>query len=355
MLQPLTTQLVGSYTKPDWLICHHNVTTPYGDSTFWRPKPDVLEQAKDDATRLAIFDQERAGIDVLTDGEQRRHRYDSYFLRFNGVDNVNLGIWSMENRHMDFIDMDEAIQKRLNDAWAPRVVGEISWPGPIALSDLQFLRRHTACATKMTVIGPLTAACRMVNEYYQDEEALGMALAKAINQELRSLDHEGVDLIQLDEPDFHFRPDQAKKWGVRALDIAFKNVLTKKIVHCCYGYAMVGSKKVDSTYKEILEVIAQSKADQISIEYEQPRHTPEILENLGEKIIVLGVLNLGSKEIESVEHITHRIHEALEVVPLDRLHLAPDCGMWFVPRGIAFGKIRNMVLAAEQVRSRFGV
>ena len=126
----------------------------------------------------------------------------------------------------------------------------------------------------MTVIGPLTAACRMVNEHYQDEEALGMALANAINQELRSLDHEGVDVIQLDEPDFHFRPDQASKWGVRALDIAFNNVSTKKIVHCCYGYAIVGSKKADSTYKGILEVIAQSKADQISIEYEQPGHTP---------------------------------------------------------------------------------
>ena len=171
----------------------------------------------------------------------------------------------------------------------------------------------------------------------------------------RGGDHEGVDLIQLDEPDFHFRPDQAKKWGVRALDVAFANVLTKKIVHCCYGYAMVGSKKADSTYKGILEVIAQSKADQISIEYEQPGHTPEILENLGEKIIVLGVLNLGLKEIESVEHITHRIYEALEVVPLDRLHLAPDCGMWFVPRDIAFGKIQNMVLAARQVRRKFGI
>ena len=355
MLRPLTTQLVGSYTKPDWLIRHHNVTTPYGDATFWRPEADVLEQAQDDASRLAIFDQERAGLDIITDGEQRRHRYDSYFFRFSGVDSVKLGRWSMKERYMNFIDMDEVFRERVHDAWVPRVVGEIGWPGPMALTDLQFLRSHTERSIKMTVIGPLTAACRMSNEYYQDEEALGLALAKAINHELRSLDQEGVDLIQLDEPDFHFRPDQAKKWGARALDIAFDGISTTKVVHCCYGYATVGGKRADSIYSEILAEIAQSKADQISIEYEQPRHTAEILEKLGHSIVILGVLDLGSKEIESVEHITHRIHEALEVVPLDRLHLAPDCGMWFVPRDIAFGKIRNMVLAAEQVRSRFGV
>jgi|TARA_B100001964_G_scaffold219014_1_gene260718 5-methyltetrahydropteroyltriglutamate--homocysteine methyltransferase len=355
MLRPLTTQLVGSYTKPDWLICHHNVTTPYGDETFWRPESDVLEQAKDDASRLAIFDQERAGLDIITDGEQRRHRYDSYFFRFNGVDNAKLGRWSMKERYMNFIDMDEGFQERVHEAWVPRVVGEIGWPGPMTLSDLQFLRSHTDCSIKMTVIGPLTAACRMVNEHYQNEEALGLALAKAINQELRILDHEGVDLIQLDEPDFHFRPDQAIKWGARALDVAFQDISTTKAVHCCYGYATVGGKRADPIYGGVLETIAQSRADQISIEYEQPRHTAEILEKLEHKVIILGVLNLGSKEIESVEHITHRIYEALEVVSLDRLHLAPDCGMWFVPRDIAFGKIRNMVLAAGHVRARFGV
>lgn len=355
MLRPLTTQLVGSYSKPDWLICHHNVTTPYRDSTFWRPESSVLEHAKDDASRLAIYDQERAGLDVITDGEQRRQRYDSYFFCFHGVDIEMLGRWSMEDRHMEFIDVEESCRGRLNEALIPRVIGEVGWPGPLVLRDLQFLREHTQQPIKMTVIGPLTAACRMANEYYENEKALGLALAKAINQELRILDEEGVDLIQLDEPDFHFRPDQAKEWGTQVLDVVFDGINASKVVHCCYGYATMGEKKVDSFYGDILEKIAQSIADQVSIEYEQPGHTPDLLEKVKDKTVILGVLNLGSRQIETVDHIVYRIYQALEVIPPDRLHLAPDCGMWFLPRDIAFNKIRNMCLAAKKIRAELGL
>lgn len=348
MNQSLTTQLVGSFTKPSWLIRHHRVTSPASD--FWRPEPEVLSEAQDDATIAAIRYQEQAGLDVITDGEQRRQRYDTYFFRFGGIDNEILGRWSMDNRDMSFIELDPAVKQRLDLAMTARVVGEITWPGPMALEDLRFLKKHTGRRTKITVIGPLTTAVRLVNEYYPDEESLAMAIARAINQELKALDTEGVDIIQLDEPDFHFRPDAAVKWGSKCLDIAFDGIKTTKAVHMCYGYAMIGDKHVNPNYSKVLQAIAQANTDQISIEYEQPGHRPDLLEYAGDKIVVLGLLDLGKEAIETPEYLVSRIREALEIIPPERLHVAPDCGMWFLPRKSAFGKLQSLVKAAEIVR-----
>ncbi|MFN8457753.1 MAG: 5-methyltetrahydropteroyltriglutamate--homocysteine methyltransferase [Anaerolineae bacterium] len=352
MTRPLITQLVGSYTKPNWLINHHRVTSP--SATFWRPDEEVLAEAQDDATIVAIADQERAGLDVITDGEQRRQRFDTYFFRWGGLDTANLGRWSMENRDMSFIDLDPEVKARLAQAMAPRVVSEITWPGPIALNDLRFLKRHTRRPVKMTVIGPLTSAARLVNEYYPDEEAVGMAVARVINQELRALQAEGVDIIQLDEPDFHFRHDDAVRWGTAALNAALEGIQTTTAVHLCYGYAMIGEKHVDPYYGQALAAIAASAAQQISLEYEQPGHTPELLRQCGDKVVILGCLNLGTHTVEKPEYIAGRIRAAREVVPPERLHLAPDCGMWFLPRQVAFAKLRALVVAAEIVRSELG-
>ena len=346
----LLTQLVGSYSKPDWLIRHHRVTTPYDDDTFWRPEAEVLQDAQDDATRLAIADQERAGLDVITDGEERRHRFDSHFLRFQGLDVEQLGQWSMEKRDMSFVDLDPGLKGRLGQAYAPRVVDKVGWPGPIALEDLRFLKRHASRTVKMTVIGPLTAASRLVNEYYPDEEAMGMDIASVINQELRCLDAEGVDVIQLDEPDFHFRFDQASRWGTRALDVALEGIKTITAVHICYGYALVGKKQVNPRYAQALEAIAASRAQQISLEYEQPGHGPDLLHHCGDKEVILGLLNLGSQEVETPEYIAGRIRDALDVIPADRLRLAPDCGMWFLPRDVAYSKLQALTAGTEIVR-----
>ena len=346
----LLTQLVGSYSKPNWLIRHHRVTTPYGDDTFWRPDTDVLQEAQDDATRLAVADQERAGLDLITDGEERRHRFDSHFLRFQGLDIAQLGQWSMEKRDMSFIALDPRLKGRLGQAYAPRVVDKVGWPGPIVLEDLRFLKRHASRPVKMTVIGPLTAASRLVNEYYTDEEAMGMDIASVINQELRSLDEEGVDVIQLDEPDFHFRFDQASRWETRALDVALEGLKTTTAIHICYGYALIGEKHVNPRYAQALEAIAASCAQQISLEYEQPGHGPDLLHHCGDKEVILGLLNLGSQEVETPEHIANRIRDALEVIPADRLRLAPDCGMWFLPREVAYSKLQALTAGAEIVR-----
>lgn len=349
MQRPFTTQLVGSYSKPNWLIRHHRVTSPASD--FWRPDAEVLQDAQHDATVVAICDQERAGLDVVTDGEQRRQRFDTYFFRFGGIDNEQLAPWSMKNRDMSFIDLNHAVKERLGQAMTARVVADITWSGPITLDDLRFLKRHTKHTTKMTVIGPLTMAARLVNEHYPDEEAVGIAVAQTINQELRALDKEGVDIIQLDEPDFHFRHDAAAKWGTKALNIALDGIKTTTAVHMCYGYAMIGDKHVGPNYAKALDAIAESSADQISIEYEQPGHVPDLLRHTGDKVVILGLLNLGTDRIETPEHIVSRIRAVLDVVQPDRLHLAPDCGMWFLPRQIAYKKLRALTAAANTVRA----
>ena len=354
MLRALSTQLVGSYTKPNWLIRHQRVTAPFGDDSFWRPDAEVRQEALDDATRLAIVDQERAGLDLVTDGEQRRQRYDTYFFRFGGLDTKELGPWQMGPRDLSFVDVEPDVAARLSTARAARVIGDITWQGPTAVEDLRFLKRHTSLPVKMTVIGPLTTACRLVNEHYADEEAVGMAAAAVINQELRALAAEGVDVLQVDEPDFHFRHDQASKWGTRALDAALEGVAATTVVHVCYGYATIGHKRVDPNYGSVLELIAASQADGISLEYEQPGHGPEVLRHCGDKAVVLGLLNLGTHEIETTAHVAARVRAALGVVPPERLHLAPDCGMWFLPRDVAFAKLRTMAAAAELIRGELG-
>ena len=345
---PLLTQLVGSYSMPGWLTNHHRVTTPTG--TFWRPESEVLGEAQDDATRLAIFDQERAGLDIVTDGEQRRERFDTYFFALDGIDTTTLGHWSMAERDMSFLDLDPAAAERLRNARTPRVVGPVKWRAPIALADLRFLKRHASRPIKMTVIGPLTIAARLADEHYADERALGLACAAAINRELRVLDQEGAAILQLDEPDFHFRHDLACAWGAEALDIALAGIRATSAVHVCYGYATLGEKHADARYGEVIEAIAASRAQWISLEYEQPGHGPELLAHVRDKSVILGLLDCGAEAPEVAEHLQRRILEALEVIPAHRLHLAPDCGMWFLPRETAFAKLLALTRAARSVR-----
>ena len=349
---PLLTQLVGSYSMPGWLTNHHQVTTPTGN--FWRPESEVLGEAQDDATRLAIFDQECAGLDIVTDGEQRRERFDIYFFALDGIDTATLGRWSMAERDMSFLDLDPAVAERLRNARTPRVVGPVKWRAPIALADLRFLKRHTSRPVKMTVIGPLTMAARLADEHYADERALGLACAAAINRELRVLDREGAAILQLDEPDFHFRHDLACAWGAEALDIALAGIRATSAVHVCYGYATLGEKHADARYGEVIEAIAASRAQWISLEYEQPGHGPELLAHARGKSVILGLLDCGAEVPEIAEHLQRRIREALEVIPAHRLHLAPDCGMWFLPREAAFAKLLALTRAARSVRATLG-
>lgn len=337
--RPLATQLIGSYTKPSWLLHKGSIG---GES--WSAAAEVLAEAQDDTVRLAVYDQERAGIDLLCDGEGRRLNFARHFTyRWLGVDAERPGTVVDRRRGVP-------IQN-------PRVVGPLRWPGPLVLDDLRFLRRLTDRPVKMTVVGPLTAAARLVDEYYHDPEALVNACAAVVNAELRALDAEGCNLLQLDEPVLYTNLGPFRPYAAQALDRALEGLAVPIAVHVCYGYAYrFPTKQADPAYAAALELIAACpRVDWISLEYAQPGHQPDLLRHCGDKGVILGVLDLATEAVERPEAIATRVREVLGFVHAERLHLAPDCGMWHLPRGIAFAKLRALVLAAELVRSEAGV
>lgn len=353
--RPLATQLVGSFSKPGWLIRHENY--PFTrDENAWRPTADVLQTAQDDATLLAIYDQEDAGLDVITDGEARRARFDNYFLRYGGIDTVNLGkrppLNDRDTSGSDIRPSTRAAMESPSGALSPRVFEKIHWDGPLSLDDLKFLKAHTRRQTKVTVLGPLTSAARVADEHYGNFTNLVMDFARTINEEVRALDDEGVDVIQIDEPDLFLRRTRTMEIGVDALNTAVSGATAQTIVHICHGYPTVAiNKRMSSFYGDAVAKLAECDIDGISLEWEEPGYDEEILHRAGDKTVVLGVLNLGTDVVESVDHVASRLRQALKVVPPGRLSPAPDCGLWHLKRDVAYQKIRNMAMAAEVVRS----
>ena len=328
--QALATQLVGSYTKPSWLLRKH------GES--WRADPEVLADAQDDAVRLAIYDQERAGLDLLSDGEGRRLNFARHFaIGWQGVDALNM--------------VKLTNQRRGVTTEYPRVIGPIELSQPRVLDDLRFLKAASDRPVKMTVVGPLTAARRLADEYYRDDKALLLACAGAINAELRALQAEGCDLLQLDEPVLYTNPGPLLPYASEALERALEGITTPVAVHVCYGYAYrFPNKQADPAYAAALEILAACRQVQwISIEYAQPKHSPELLKHCGDKAVILGVLDLATENIETPHAIADRARAASEFVSPNRLNLAPDCGMWHLPRPVAFAKLRALVQGAEIV------
>ena len=334
--RPLATQLVGSYTKPNWLLRKH------GES--WRADTEVLADAQDDAVRLAIYDQERAGLDILSDGEGRRLNFARHFaIGWQGVDAI------------DRVKLTNA--RRGVTTEYPRVVGPIELRQPRVLDDLRFLKANTNRPVKMTVVGPLTAARRLVDEYYHDEDKLLFACADAINAELRALQAEGCDLLQLDEPVLYTNPGPYLGQAAAALELALVGITTTVAVHVCYGYAYrFPSKRADPAYGAALAILAACKqVHWISIEYAQPKHRVELLNHCGDKAVILGVLDLANNEVENPHHIADLTRSALKIIPPDRLNLAPDCGMWHLPRTVAQGKLAALVHGANIIRSELNL
>lgn len=354
MLRPLATQIVGSYAKPHWLARHERLGTY--DGSWWRPEPDILAEAREDAVRLAVYEQERAGLDIITDGEQQRSAYDRHFLLgMDGIDFERLvpeplreGIRTTRRRSAE--DLGEFGKLvRLS----PEVLSDIRWRGPVSVEELRFLKRHAQKPIKSNVPGPLTLATRLSDTFYRDEEALVMALAAALNQELLALDREGADILQIDEPAFHGRLSLARRIGVAAIARVVEGVRAPVIVHACYGYAIAfEEKRANPAYAEVLELLSSCPIAGISLEYEQPRHEPSLLQRCGDKHVLLGLLNLGTQEVEIPEHVAARLRAALEIVPPERLHPCSDCGMWFLPRDVAFGKISALVQGTALVRDQ---
>ena len=334
----LPTTLVGSYPQPDWLIDRASLAKQLPPRVrareLWRVPPDRLEEAQDDATLVAIHDQERAGLDIITDGEQRRESYSNRFATaLDGVDIDNPG--KTPNRTGGFTVV-------------PRVVGKIRRRRPVAVRDVEFLRANTRRTIKMTVPGPFTMAQQCEDHHYRDEQALALDYAAAVNAEIKDLFAAGADIVQLDEPWLQARPDKAKAYGLKALARALDGVSGTTAIHLCFGYAqMVKSKPSGYSFLPELE---RSFAQQISIEAAQPKLDLAVLKELPSKTIILGVIDLADMAVETPETVAGRIRRTLPYVAAERIVVAPDCGMKYLPRAVAFGKLRAMVEGARLVR-----
>jgi 5-methyltetrahydropteroyltriglutamate--homocysteine methyltransferase len=337
MARLLPTTVVGSYPQPDWLIDRAKLGAKVPRvrvPEMWRVDPAFLEQAQDDATLLAISDMERAGIDIITDGEMRRESYSNRFsTALEGVDLERPG--STINRSGVPIPV-------------PRIAGPIRRRGPVEARDVAFLRANTSRAIKITLPGPFTMAQQAQDDYYRDEEALALAFAAAVNEELRDLKAAGADVVQLDEPWLQARPERAARYGVKAINRALQGIPGTTVVHLCFGYAAAVKDK-PSGYS-FLPQLADSSASQISIEAAQPRLDLGVLKELAGKTVMLGVLDLGSHAVESADEVARRIREGLKQVPAERLVAAPDCGMKYLSREAAFAKLQALAAGAATVR-----
>ena len=339
----LPTTLVGSYPQPDWLIDRRllaEIVPPRARAReLWRVEAAWLEQAQDDATLLAIRDQERAGIDVVTDGEMRRESYSNRFATaLEGMD----------------ADHPARIPSRTPGRYqiVPRVVGPIRRREPVQARDVAFLRANTDRPIKITIPGPFTMTQQLHDEHYRDEAALAFACAVALNEEIRDLFAAGADVVQLDEPFLQARPEAARRFAVPAIDRAVEGVQGTTALHLCFGYA-ARVKEKPSGYSFLPE-LAASKVDQISIEAAEPKLDCAILAWLPEKRIILGVLDLGDMAVETPALVAERIRRALPYVAPERLIVAPDCGLKYLPREVAFAKLQAMVAGAAVVRRELG-
>ena len=338
--QALLTTVVGSYPQPDWLVDRALLSKGVPrvrQREIWRVAEPWLEQAQDDATIVAIREMERAGIDIVTDGEIRRESYSNRFATaLEGVDVETPGV----------------IRNRLGqETVVPRVVGRVRRTRPVELRDMQFLRRNTERPAKITLPGPFTMAQQARNEFYEDMEALAMDLAAAVNEEARDLEAAGADLIQLDEPWLRNDPEGAKRYAVPAINRALEGLTVPTALHLCFGYAAVVRHQKPTGYS-FLPQLAATTAQQISIEAAQPRLDLGVLADLAGKIIILGVIDLADPAVETLDQVTARIRAGLARVTPDRLVLAPDCGMKYLPRDTAFGKLRALVDGARAVRAQ---
>jgi 5-methyltetrahydropteroyltriglutamate--homocysteine methyltransferase len=302
------------------------------------PEP-FLEEAQDDATRLAVQDMERAGVDVLTDGEMRRESYSNRFA--TALDGVDLD------------DPGVALDRTGHENPVPRVVGPISRTRLVEVRDVEFLRSLTERRIKITVPGPFTMTQQAQNDHYADDRSLALAYAEAVNEELRDLETAGADVVQIDEPYLQARPEPAREYAVEAINRALDGIEAETVLHTCFGYAHIVKDRL--TGYPFLAELSDCSATHLSLEAAQPELDPEVLRDVLDKTIVLGVLDLGSTVVETREVVADRIRKALAVVPPERLVVAPDCGMKYLPRERAFRKLEAMVAGARLVREELGL
>jgi 5-methyltetrahydropteroyltriglutamate--homocysteine methyltransferase len=339
----ILTTVVGSYPQPDWLIDRGRL----GDRLpprvrareLWRVPEPYLEEAQDDATRLAVADMERAGVDIVTDGEMRRESYSNRFATA-----------------LEGVDLDEpgvALDRTGHENPVPRVVGPVRRTRAVEVRDVEFLRSLTDRRIKITVPGPFTMTQQAQNDHYPDERSLALAYAEAVNEELRDLKAAGADVVQIDEPYLQARPEAARTYALEAIDRALDGIDGDTVLHTCFGYAHIVHDR-PSGYPFLRE-LADCRATHVSLEAAQPDLDPQLLAALPGKVIVLGVLDLGTIEVESAETVAGRLRRALEVVPPERLVAAPDCGMKYLPRHRALHKLQALVAGARLVSAELAL
>ena len=338
-LPKLATSIVGSLPQPDWLIDRdrlaHQFPPRVRAAELWRVPPELLDEAQDDATLLAVRSQERAGLDIVTDGEIRRESYSNHFATA-----------------LDGIDLDHpgtVLNRSGKEIPVPRVTGEISRPRPIQADDVRFLRAATDRIIKITVPGPFTMAQQAQDDHYGDDRALALAYADVVREEIADLFAAGADIVQIDEPWLQARPEVARRYGAEAVTRAVEGAAGPVHVHLCFGYAAMVSERPEGY--SFLPELADTPADAISVETAQSHLDPATLRPLRGKGIALGVLDLSTPEVETPEVIADRVRRALDDVDVDKLVLSSDCGLKYLPRESAAGKMRSLALAAEILRA----
>src|SRR5215210_2310961 len=336
----IATTVIGSYPQPDWLIDRDRLRASLPPRVrareLWRVEEPYLAQAQDDATALAIADQERAGVDIVTDGEIRRESYSNRFATaLEGLD----------------IDNPAMVPGRAGGENAvPRVVGRVRRTRPVEVEDLRLLRSRTDRTVKITLPGPFTMSQQAFNEAYADEAELAMDFAAAVNEEVRDLFAAGADIVQIDEPWLQSRAEKAKQFALPAIDRALEGVSGTTALHTCFGYAHVVHDRPPG-YPFLAE-LGGCSADVLAIEAAQPGLDPALLEPIAHKTVIVGVLDLASEEAETPEQVQERIERALAVIPAERLQVGPDCGMKYLSRELALAKLAALVEGARRVRDR---
>jgi 5-methyltetrahydropteroyltriglutamate--homocysteine methyltransferase len=339
MLFPTT--LVGSYPQPEWLIDRANLAGRFPPrvrmQSLWRVPAEYLSQAQDDATILAIRAQEQAGIDIVSDGEIRRESYSNRFATaLEGVDLENPG---------------SALDRSGHPNPVPRIVGKIRRMHSVQVEDVKFLLRHTDRRIKITVPGPFTMAQQAQNDFYTHEEDAAMDYAAAVNEEIRDLFAAGADIVQIDEPYLQARPEKARQYGLRALNRALEGVTGTTTVHICFGYAAIIHAR--PTGYSFLSEMAECRCNQVSIETAQSNLDCSVLESLPGKHVMVGAIDLSDMKVETAETVATRIRRALQYIPADKVIVAPDCGMKYLPHDVAFGKMQAMVAGAKILREEY--
>lgn len=336
----LRTAVVGSYPQPEWLvnkeILNEKFVPRVRATDIWRVADEQLVEAQNDATLLAIRDQELAGIDIITDGEMRRESYSNRFATaLEGIDQENPAMREVQGYQLPL----------------PRIVGPIRRLGPVEVEDLVFLKRNTSRLAKITLPGPFTMSKQAKDDYYKDPEAAAMAYAEAVNAEVLDLQAAGADVIQLDEPWLRNDPDGASSYAIKAINRALEGVSIPTAIHLCFGYGFLISSADKPKAYAFLDQLSDCVVDQISVEAAQPHLDLGVFKNMSNKTIMLGVVDLSNNDVESPEILAERIRRGLPFVEASRLMPSPDCGLKYLTRDAAFGKLCSLVKAAQIVRS----